>query len=64
MIEDVAEDMCRIRGINKVEAYRYIEKGTANGRMMSMLEVAEMVKFAIEAPDYMSGSVLESLGGG
>lgn len=63
MIEQVINIMMQLRSISKKEATDYVKNGTPLGRMQTMEEVARMVQMAIEAPDYMTGAVMEAPGG-
>ncbi len=63
MIDQVLENMTRIRDMPWDDARTYVENGTPMKRMMTMREVAQMIEMAIIAPMYMTGAVLEAGGG-
>jgi 2-keto-3-deoxy-L-fuconate dehydrogenase len=57
------EQVLSLRGWSREEAERYALGATPAGRFTSCAEVAEAVEWALEAPSYVNGTVLEVMGG-
>ncbi len=64
MIEEVIDEMCRMRNMTPEKARAYVESGTPLRRMQSMEEVAKMIEIGLHTPEYMSGTCIEAPGAG
>lgn len=64
MINEVIDRMVDLRGMSRVEADEYNANAVPLKRRQTMSEVAQMIAMALEANQFMTGSVFEAPGGG
>jgi NAD(P)-dependent dehydrogenase (short-subunit alcohol dehydrogenase family) len=63
MTRETTQAQSRLRGMEFKEAEQYARSATPMMRNQSKEEVARMIMMAIDAPQYMTGSILEAPGG-